>query len=218
MAPPHSTPTRPTIRLHMTVFSWRRPRSAPSGTPRRARPRALTSLIRTSNDIPWRALLQRRRNRSRCASVNSVTPRGRDGSGARRPPVPGSEGHVEGERLASRLEFTDALPATGVWVTTGNGWRDTVGVAPSAPGVASPPVKHGAFLTCRDRPPWKPGSPHPGRGIRRCRVPGAGGRASGSCEARRLASAAADGVRSRSSRGDVFPARHGRAARAPAGG
>jgi hypothetical protein len=23
-----------------------------------------------------------------------------------------------------------------------------------------PPVKHGAFVTCRDRPPWKPGSPH----------------------------------------------------------
>jgi hypothetical protein len=41
-------------------------------------------------------------------SVDSVTPRGRDGSGARRPAVPGSEGHVEGERLASRPEFTEA--------------------------------------------------------------------------------------------------------------
>jgi hypothetical protein len=43
------------------------------------------------------------------------------------------------------------------------------------------PVKQGAFLTCRDQPPWRPGSPHPGRGIRRCRVPRAGGRASCSC-------------------------------------
>jgi hypothetical protein len=42
-------------------------------------------------------------------SVNSVTSRGRDGSGARRPPVPGSDAHVEGERLASRLELTEAL-------------------------------------------------------------------------------------------------------------
>jgi hypothetical protein len=58
-------------------------------------------------------------------SVNSVTPRGRDSSGARRPPVPGSEDHVEGEpkalsavegRLASRPEFAEALPEhRAVW-------------------------------------------------------------------------------------------------------
>jgi hypothetical protein len=78
-------------------------------------------------------------------------------------------------------------------------------------------VKHGAFLACRDRPPWKPGSPHPGRGIRRCRVPRAGGRASGSCEARRLASAAADGYARAPVGGDVFPARRGRATAAPGG-
>jgi hypothetical protein len=71
-------------------------------------------VLLASRIVPWGAASWRAPDASERLpvmgnrSVNSVTPRGRDGSGARRPPVPGPEGHVEGERLASRPKFTEA--------------------------------------------------------------------------------------------------------------